>query len=171
MVVAWKLSLLQRSTANRLRITNAEWIATSFGRPEALDLEEFASIDAYMAAGGMIFTAVEREAPLACCMVIPEEDGTGEIRKLGSNRAALHKGAGADVCRTCMEWAAAHGTRRTVNITGSMLGAAVHICGKLGFRELAMESYGCDRGDIAFEYLCRRKGRGECCAGRCTRRI
>ena len=102
----------------------------------------------------MIYFAVENENALAACMTKPMDvEGTWELCKLGSNKHLPHKGAGSAVFEAAMNWAVAHGAKRLFIISNSRLKAAIHIYEKYGFREIRLDDYEYDRGDIAFEYI------------------
>ena len=134
---------------------NTDWIVTNFGKLEPHDLETFDKIDEELRSGAMIFFAVENDIPLACCMSMPMEGDTWEICKLGSNRELPHKGAGSLVFKAAMEWAQEHGAKRLFILSNSRLKPALHIYEKHGFKELKLDDYGYERGDIAFEYICK----------------
>ncbi len=133
---------------------NTDWIVTNFGKLEQHDLETFEKIDDELRNGAMIFFAVENDIPLACCMSTPMEGDTWEICKLGSNKDIPHKGAGSLVFGAAMEWAQEHGAKRLFIISNSRLKPALHIYEKHGFKEIKLDDYGYERGDIAFEYIC-----------------
>lgn len=134
---------------------NTDWIVTNFGKLEPHDLETFENIDDELRNGAMIFFAVENDIPLACCMSMPMEGDTWEICKLGSNKDMPHKGAGSLVFKAAMEWAQEHGAKRLFILSNSRLKPALHIYEKHGFKEIKLDDYGYERGDIAFEYICK----------------
>lgn len=134
---------------------NTDWIVTNFGKLEPHDLETFDKIDEELRSGAMIFFAVENDIPLACCMSMPMEGDTWEICKLGSNRELSHKGAGSLVFKAAMKWAQEHGAKRLFILSNSRLKPALHIYEKHGFKEIKLDDYGYERGDIAFEYICK----------------
>ena len=134
---------------------NTDWIVTYFGKLEPHDLETFDKIDEELRNGAMIFFAVENDIPLACCMSMPMEGDTWEICKLGSNKELPHKGAGSLVFRAAMEWAQKHDAKRLFILSNSRLKPALHIYEKHGFKEIKLDDYGYERGDIAFEYICK----------------
>lgn len=134
---------------------NTDWIVTNFGRLEPHDLETFEKIDEELRSGAMIFFAVENDIPLACCMSMPMEGDTWEICKLGSNKNMPHKGAGSLVFKAAMGWAQKHGAKRLFILSNSRLKPALHIYEKHGFKEIKLDDYGYERGDIAFEYICK----------------
>ena len=134
---------------------NTDWIVTYFGKLEPHDLETFDKIDEELRNGAMIFFAVENDIPLACCMSMLMEGDTWEICKLGSNKELPHKGAGSLVFRAAMEWAQKHDAKRLFILSNSRLKPALHIYEKHGFKEIKLDDYGYERGDIAFEYICK----------------
>lgn len=137
---------------------NTDWIVSNFGFLEQHDLETFDRIDEEIAAGAMIFFAVEGDTVLAACMAtpmsIPNEEGTWEICKLCSNKNVPHKGAGSAVFGAAMDWAVSHGAKRLFILSNSKLKPALHIYEKFGFKEIKLADYEYERGDIAFEYIC-----------------
>ena len=134
---------------------NTDWIVTNFGKLEPHDLETFEKIDEELRNGAMIFFAIENDIPLACCMSMPMEGDTWEICKLGSNKNMPHKGAGSLVFKAAMGWAQEHGAKRLFILSNSRLKPALHIYEKHGFKEIKLDDYGYERGDIAFEYICK----------------
>lgn len=132
---------------------NKNWILSHFGTLEENDYQTFEKIDEELEKGGMIFFAIEDEIPLACCMVVPIENDTWELCKMGSNSNVPHKGAGSLVFQAAMDWAITHQAKRLFIISNSSLKAALHIYEKYGFQEVKLENYGYHRGDIAFEYV------------------
>jgi N-acetylglutamate synthase-like GNAT family acetyltransferase len=133
---------------------NTDWIKDNFGFLEKEDLETFDHIEESLEKGAMIYFAVGNENALAACMTKPMDvEGTWELCKLGSNKHLPHKGAGSAVFEAAMNWAVAHGAKRLFIISNSRLKAAIHIYEKYGFREIRLDDYEYDRGDIAFEYI------------------
>ena len=133
---------------------NTDWIIDHFGFLEKEDEDTFNQIEESLAAGAMIYFAVEGENVLATCMAKPlGEAGTWELCKLGSNKHLPHKGAGSAVFKAAMDWAVSHGTKKLFILSNSKLKTALHIYEKYGFHEVRLEDYEYVRGDIAFEYI------------------
>ena len=61
------------------------------------------------------------------------------------------KGAGSAVFESAMKWAEDHGARRLFIISNSRLSPALHIYEKYGFKEIKLDDYEYECGDIAFE--------------------
>ncbi len=131
---------------------NTDWIVENFGFLEENDINSFNSIEENISKGGMIFFALEDENCLACCMAVPLEDEAWEICKLGSNKNLPHKGAGSAVFKACMDYATENGAKKLCIISNSKLKAALHIYEKYGFKEMKLNDYHYERGNIAFEY-------------------
>ncbi len=131
---------------------NTDWIVSNFGFLEEHDIETFNKIDDELKNGAMIFFAVENDIPLAACMTKPINETTREICKLCSNKNAAHKGAGSAVFEASMNWALNKGVKRLFIISNSKLKPALHIYKKFGFKEIKLDNYEYERGDIAFEY-------------------
>lgn len=130
---------------------NKDWIIDNFGVLEKEDIETFDTIDEELAKGGMIYFAVEGGVVLAACMTKPMENGTWEICKLCSNKNRQHKGCGSAVFGAAVQWAVGHDAKRLFILSNSRLRAAIHIYEKHGFKEIKLDDYEYDRGDIAFE--------------------
>jgi len=104
----------------------------------------------------MIYFAVDdKSVALATCMAKPMEGDTWEICKLGSNKNVPHKGAGRAAFEASMKWATDHRAGRLFIISNSKLVAALHIYEKHGFKEIKLDDYEYERGDIAFEKILR----------------
>ncbi|MDE6758971.1 MAG: helix-turn-helix domain-containing GNAT family N-acetyltransferase [Clostridia bacterium] len=132
---------------------NTDWITTYFEKVEKHDIEEFENIDKDLENGAMIFVAVRDGIALATCMAKPLDDSTWEICKLASNKNLPHKGAGNAVFEASANWALNNGAKRLFILSNSKLKPALHIYKKFGFKEIKLDNYGYERGNIAFEYV------------------
>lgn len=132
---------------------NTDWIVDNFGFLEKEDLNAFHTIDEELAKGAMIYFAVEDDIPLATCMAKPMDGDTWEICKLGSNKHKAHKGCGSAVFGASIQWAIDHGAKRLFILSNSKLETAIHIYDKFGFKEIKLDNYEYERGDIAFEKI------------------
>ena len=102
----------------------------------------------------MIYFAVDDNGTaLAACMAKPMGENTWEICKLCSNKNVPHKGAGSAVFQSAMKWAIDHGAGRLFILSNSKLNAALHIYKKFDFKEIKLDDYEYERGDIAFEKI------------------
>lgn len=131
---------------------NTQWITENFGHTEPEDKLMFDSVDEILADGAMIYFAVEGKNVLACCMTHIIKGDEWEICKLASNSKISHKGAGTAVFNACFDYAIANGARRLFLISNTKLKPALHIYEKAGFRQIVLDDYEYERGDIAFEY-------------------
>ena len=132
---------------------NTDWIVDNFGCLEKEDYETFTKIDEELENGAMIFFALEKDIPLATCMVKPMREETWEICKLGSNKYREHKGCGSAVFEAAVQWAIDHGAKRLFILSNRNLKPALHIYEKYGFKEIKLDDYEYVRGDIAFERI------------------
>ncbi len=133
---------------------NSAWIIDNFGHLESEDYETFEHIEDEIQDGAMIYFAVDDNGTaLAACMAKPMAGDTWEICKLGSNKNVSHKGAGSAVFEAAMKWATDHGAGRLFIISNSKLAPALHIYEKFGFKEIKLDDYEYERGDIAFEKI------------------
>ncbi|MBQ1376247.1 MAG: GNAT family N-acetyltransferase [Clostridia bacterium] len=132
---------------------NSKWITDNFGHLEDGDVYSFKHIEDDIARGAMIYFAVEDGEALAACMAKPMEGTTWEICKMGSHPEKPHKGCGRAVFEASVNWAASHGAKRLFIISNSRLKPALRIYEEFGFKEIKLDDYGYDRGDIAFEKL------------------
>ena len=133
---------------------NSAWIIDNFGKLESEDYETFEHIEEDMRTGAMIYFAIDDDGTaLATCMAKPMEGDTWELCKLGSNKNRAHKGSGSMVFQSAMDWAIEHGAKRLFLISNSKLSPALHIYEKYGFREVKLDDYEYERGDIAFEKI------------------
>lgn len=132
---------------------NTDWIIEYFGHLEKDDIETFSKIDEELQAGAMIFFAVEDDIPLATCMAKPIDEKTWEICKLGSNKNRKHNGCGNAVFEAAVKWAIDYNAKRLFILSNRMLKPAIHIYKKHGFREIQLDNYGYERGNIAFERI------------------
>ena len=132
---------------------NTDWIIKYFGFLEDEDRETFEKIEEELEKGAMIYFAVENDIALATCMTKPMGNGTWEICKLGSNKNKPHKGCGSAVFNAAVQWAIDNGAKRLFIVTNKKLKTAIHIYEKYGFKEIKIDDYKYERGDIAFERI------------------
>jgi len=131
---------------------NKTWIIDYFGSLEDEDYEVFGKLEEKLEHGAMIYFAIENNEALATCMVKPiDNKNTWEICKLASNKHKNHKGCGSAVFEAAMKYAIAHGAKRILLVTNTILKPAIHIYEKYGFTEYIPEDCGYSRVDIAYE--------------------
>ncbi|MDO5298042.1 MAG: GNAT family N-acetyltransferase [Clostridia bacterium] len=131
---------------------NLGWIERFF-TPEQADYDVLDHVEDMLAAGAMIYFAVEDGSVLATCMAAPLGNDVWEICKLAAAGQYTGKGAGSAVFKACMDYAVAHGAKRLTLISNRRLGPALHIYEKFGFREVPLSAIAADyaRADIEFE--------------------
>ncbi len=86
-------------------------------------------------------------------MIEPHQNDVWEICKLAS--AGQYTGTGSAVFEACMNYAEAHGAKKIVLVTGSILKPALHIYKKFGFYEIPLnkEEWPYERAELVFEKL------------------
>ncbi len=132
---------------------NSAWIINTFGKLEKEDIETFQNIEREISNGAMIYFAVENDSVMATCMVRDIDNETWEICKLAANDKFKGKGAGTAVFEQCMKYAIDHGAKKLFMLSNSGLKTALHIYYKHGFKEIKLDDYEYERGDIAFELI------------------
>lgn len=132
---------------------NKDWIIDNFGFLEDEDIKTFEKIEEELENGAMIYFVIEGDTALACCMAKPMKNGDWEICKLASNKNRPHKGCGSTAFEAAIQWAINHGAKRLFILSNSRLKAAIHIYEKFGFKEIKLNNYEYERGDIAFEKI------------------
>ena len=135
---------------------NIVWITTLFGFLEKDDIDTFANIEKDIAKGAMIYFAIENDEVMAACMIKKVDGKTWEICKLAADDRYKGRGAGNAVFEKCMEHAITHGAKRLFMVSNRKLKSALHIYLKHGFKEIKLNNYEYERGDIAFEYIVNR---------------
>lgn len=132
---------------------NTKWIVSLFGVLEGEDMETFQNIEKDISNGGMIYFAIENNNVMATCMTKQINNDTWEICKLAANDKYKKRGAGNAVFEQCMKYAIAQGAKRLFILSNSTLKPALHIYYKHGFKQIELDDYEYERGDIAFEYI------------------
>ncbi|OUO95046.1 GNAT family N-acetyltransferase [Cloacibacillus sp. An23] len=132
---------------------NTEWIVKLFGKVEKEDTETFGHLNEILAGGAMIYLAVEGDKVLAVCMVRPTGNGEWEMCKMGAAGQCTGTGAGSAVFESCRNYALAYGAKRIFLLSNDKLKPALHIYEKFGFKEVKLENYEYERGNIAYEYI------------------
>lgn len=132
---------------------NTAWIEKYFGKVEQTDYEEFHSIDNIIRRGGMIFFVLEDGKAISTIMANPLENATWELCKLATDERYEGRGAGGALFEAAMQYAKEHGAKRLFILSNDCLKPALHLYRKHNFRQLSLDDYTYERGNIAFEYL------------------
>lgn len=132
---------------------NTAWIEQFFEHLEEEDIHTFQNVEQEISAGGMIYFCLEEGEVMATCMTRKIDSRTWEICKLAASERYKGRGAGNAVFKKCMEYAIMHGAKRLFILSNSRLKTALHIYQKYGFREIKLDNYEYERGDIAFEFI------------------
>lgn len=134
---------------------NSAWIVNNFGFLEQEDKETFENIEQSLKSGAMIYFAIDEETQdaMATCMAKPMDGTSWELCKMGANEAYKRRGAGNAVFEAAMQYAIDHGAKRLFMLSNSSLKPAMHMYETHGFREVKLDDYEYERGDIAFERI------------------
>ena len=84
--------------------------------------------------GGQIYVAVEDGVVIGTCGIAPHGEGEFEIVKLAVATSARGKGIGRQLVDACVMFARQHGARRITLLSSSLLGAALRLYERAGFR-------------------------------------
>lgn len=129
---------------------NLAWIKKYF-KVEPQDVEMLNNIEQIIAAGAMIYFALEADKVVATCMVMPKNNQVWEICKLATDENYQGRGAGAAVLEACMNYAKNQGAKKLLIVTNTILSAAMHLYEKAGFREVPIDEMEYERVDIQLE--------------------
>lgn len=131
---------------------NLAWIEKYF-KVEPQDVEMLNNIERIIAAGAMIYFALEADTVIATCMVMPKNNQVWEICKLATDENYQGRGAGAAVLEACMNYAKNRGAKKLLIVTNTILSAAMHLYEKVGFREVPIDETEYERVDIQLEKI------------------
>lgn len=131
---------------------NLAWIEKYF-KVEPQDVEMLNNIEQIIAAGAMIYFALEADTVIATCMVMPKNDQVWEICKLAADENYQGRGAGSAVLEACMNYAKNRGAKKLLIVTNTILSAAMHLYEKVGFRETPIDEMEYERVDIQLEKI------------------
>lgn len=134
---------------------NKAWISKMFAM-EPEDERELGNIEPYVEKGGQIFFALdEEEKVMACCMIVPREDGDWEIMKFAARGMYTGTGAGSACLKACIDYAKGLHLPKIIIVSNRMCTHAVHLYRKFGFEEIPVdkERFPFERADIAFEMM------------------
>jgi N-acetylglutamate synthase-like GNAT family acetyltransferase len=121
------------------REINESWIAKFFALEER-DREILNNPAKYiLAPGGEIVMAVAGETIVGCCALLPMEDGSFEVSKMGVAEPYRGQGIGRRLLASVIGHARALGIRRLYLETNQTLANAIHLYEALGFRDLPPE--------------------------------
>lgn len=85
-------------------------------------------------AGGQLYVAVEDGVVIGTCGIAPHGDGEFEIVKLAVAASAQGRGIGRQLVDACVTFARQHGARKITLLSSSLLGPALRLYERAGFR-------------------------------------
>lgn len=129
---------------------NLVWINKYF-KVEAQDVKMLNEAEEFLKKGAAIYFAVEQDQVIATCMVTPIGGHVWEICKLATDEGHMGKGAGSAVLGACISYAKAHGAKKLMIVTNTILSAAMHLYTKFGFQEVPVDNMEYERVNIQLE--------------------
>jgi len=84
--------------------------------------------------GGQIFVALEDDVVIGTCGIAPHGTGEFEIVKLAVASSAQGRGIGRQLVDACVSFARQHGARKITLLSSSLLGPALRLYERAGFR-------------------------------------
>ena len=85
-------------------------------------------------AGGTIFVALDGDTVLGTSAIVPDHDDVYELVKLAVAPSAQGQGIGQRLIQACIVAAKEQGARQLVLLSSSLLGAALRLYERAGFR-------------------------------------
>ena len=85
-------------------------------------------------AGGQIYVAVEDGVVIGTCGITPHGEGEFEVVKLAVAASAQGRGIGRQLVDACVAFARQHGARQVTLLSSSLLGPALRLYERAGFR-------------------------------------
>ncbi|HEU0224314.1 MAG TPA: GNAT family N-acetyltransferase [Steroidobacteraceae bacterium] len=142
----------RRELAPAFRQLNLDWIERLF-RLEGPDRKVLENPEsAIVAAGGMIFFALEGQTPVGTVAMVRAGDGRYELAKMAVATTHQRRGIGELLGAAGIEWARNAGARTVFLETNSGLANAIRLYQRLGFRH-AVDPHPSDyaRADVYME--------------------
>jgi GNAT superfamily N-acetyltransferase len=122
------------------RTLNEAWI-TAYFQLEEKDRETLNHpVEHILEPGGQIFFAVRGDQTIACCALVPMEDGSFEVSKMTVAEQARGSGTGRKILQAVIDYAREHGIKKLYLETNSKLKDAIHLYEALGFRHIPEEN-------------------------------
>jgi putative acetyltransferase len=146
-LVTWRPDL--RAHFERL---NREWIERWFVVEDA-DRNVFADPGARIVEpGGQIFFVVDEAGVRGTCAMIRHDAETFELAKMAVESAVQGRGYGDRLVEASVEFARTAGARRIILVSNTLLGPALNLYRKHGFRDVPLDpANGYTRADVQME--------------------
>lgn len=130
---------------------NKAWVSRYFTL-ESFDLEQLEQPESFiLAKGGSILFAKLGEEVVGTVGLLPKDESTCEMIKMGVDDRAQGKGVGRALGLAILEEAKRMGFTKMVLYSNTKLGAALELYKKLGFEEVVPECGAYGRCDVKME--------------------
>ena len=122
--------------APAFKALNEAWITRLFAL-EAKDQEVLGDPQGKVIdPGGHVFFALDEDAPVGCCALMPLADGGFEVAKMAVADSHRGRGLGRELMAACVARARAVGAPRLYLETNSSLAPALGLYRSFGFRQI-----------------------------------
>ena len=145
-----EISAYKKEFAPAFAQLNFAWLNKYF-TPEPADFAVLNDLQAQIDAGGMAFFALEEGKVISACLVVPLQNDVWEICKFATDEHYRRRGAGSALLAACMQYAAAHGAKKLMIVSHTVLQDAVRLYRKMGFEEVPVTDRQFERVNIQFE--------------------
>lgn len=137
--------------ASRFKDLNIAWLEKYF-YVEPHDVAVLADPEEYIVnKGGYIFFAQYGEEIVGTFALLKQEDGVYELGKMAVSEQYQGKSIGNKLLQHCLEEAKRLGASKVVLFSNTMLGPAIHLYKKYGFREVPLGDSEYKRSNIKME--------------------
>lgn len=138
---------------NAFRSLNQAWINRYF-RVEAADNKALDDPEGYIInKGGYIFMAIYDGNPVGTCALIKISEEEYELAKMAVDDRVQGKGIGYLLGQACLDKARVLGAAKVMLLSNTVLKPAIHLYGKLGFKEVPLPATEYERADIKMEVV------------------
>jgi len=155
------LSSYNEQYAQDFKRLNLEWIEKHFV-VEGHDMEQLGHPEEYIIAkGGEILVALYNDEVAGVCALIKTGEQEFELAKMAVSPDFRGKHIGYKLGIHCIERAKRLGAKRIWLESNRVLGPAINLYGKLGFREIPLTVTPYARADIRMELMLNGNGPGD----------
>lgn len=113
---------------------NREWIEKHFV-VESMDIAQLENpFDNILNPGGEIFFVLQNEIPVGTCAMVPHGPEAYELAKMAVSPSVRGLGYGDLLMQHSMDWARAHGAKKIIILSNTVLEPAIRLYKKHGFR-------------------------------------
>ncbi len=127
---------------------NLEWIKKYFAVEDADQKQLFEADELILKKGGEIFFVIKDLEALGTCAMIPFSHDRYELAKMAVSPKAQGRGYGNLLMEAAINWARAKGVKEITLLSNHILGPALNLYRKYGFKEIDEEHPEYKRCDV-----------------------